>query len=131
MGDELLRDKDRAIHKFWSSFGLKAYEANSVPDDAITKNGGKYLTYELSTSAFMDTLVLSASLWYKSSGWTEIVAKSQEISTAIGIGGTFRRVKGGYLWIRRATPFAQRMSDEDDTVRRIYILVEVEFLTKD
>lgn len=131
MGDELLRDKDRAIHKFWSSFGLKAYEVNSVPDDAIIKNGGKYLTYELSTSAFMDTIVLSASLWYKSSDWTDIVAKSQEISTAIGIGGTFRKVKGGYLWIRRSSPFAQRMSDEDDTVRRIYILVEVEFLTKD
>ena len=35
----------------------------------------------------------------------------------------------GYLWIKRGNPFAQRMSDENDGIRRIYINIELEYFT--
>ena len=34
-------DKQQAIHGFWSSFGITAYDENSVPDDAELP----YITY--------------------------------------------------------------------------------------
>ena len=38
---------------------------------------------------------------------------------------------GGAVWINREAPFTQRMTDPDDTVRRIVILTTAEFMTAD
>jgi hypothetical protein len=35
------------------------------------------------------------------------------------------------VWIYRGSPFSQRMSDVDDTVRRIIINITVEYFTND
>lgn len=121
-------DSLQTLHSFWSGFGLKAYDENTVPDDAMTVNGGKYLTYNASTAYFNEPVALSASLWYKSTSWAEITQKAAQIGETIGLGGKVIPCDGGYLWIKRGVPFSQRMSDEDDTIRRIYINVEVEYL---
>ena len=52
-----------------------------------------------------------------------------EIGAAIGLGGKIIPFDGGKLWIKRGTPFAQRMSDENEQIRRIYLNVEVEYFT--
>ena len=39
------------------------------------------------------------------------------------------KIDGGRMYIARGTPFAQRMSDVDDMVRRIVLNVTVEFFT--
>lgn len=122
-------DSMQALHVFWSSFGLKAYDENTVPDNAMTGNGGKYLTYSVSTGYFDDLVTLSASLWYKSTSWAEITQKAAEIGETIGYGGKLIPFDGGHIWIQRGTPFSQRMADEDDTIRRIYLNIESEFLT--
>lgn len=121
--------KEHALHRFWSSFGLKAYDENTVPDKAMAENGGKYLTYGVETSTFEDPVPLHASLWYRDTFWTDITAKANEISAAIGLGGKLVPFGDGYLWICRGVPFAQRMEDEDDQVRRIYLNIMVEFLS--
>jgi hypothetical protein len=56
--------------------------------------------------------------------------KANEIAEAIGYGYKLEEVDGGYLYIRMGQPFAQRMGDpEDDTIRRMYIITDAEFLT--
>lgn len=122
-------DSLKILHAFWSSFGLKAYDENTVPDNAIEANSGKYITYNVSTAYFDETVTLSASLWYKSTSWAEITQKAAQIGSTIGLGGKIIPCDGGYLWIKRGIPFSQRMSDEDDTIRRIYINIEVEYFT--
>lgn len=124
-------DKEQALHQFWSSFGLTAYDENTVPDDALATNGGKYLTYSVATAALDEPTPLYANLWYKSSSWAEITVKANEMSEAIGRGGAIVPFDGGYIWICRGTPFSQRMPDEDDTIRRIYINVMAEYLSAD
>lgn len=121
-------DSLQAIHSFWNSHGLKAYDENTVPDGAMTANNGKYLTYSVVKGYFGENTALSASLWYKSTSWAKITQKAAEIGQAIGYGGTLIPFDGGAIWIKRGTPFSQRMSDEDDTIRRIYINIEAEFL---
>lgn len=124
-------NKEQALHQFWSSFGLTAYDENTVPDNALAVNGGKYLTYNVATASLDEPTPLYANLWYKSSSWAEITVKANEISGAIGRGGTIVPFDGGKIWICRGTPFSQRMPDDDDTIRRIYINVMAEYLSAD
>lgn len=121
-------DNLQALHNFWSGFGLKAYDENTVPDGAMAANGGEYLTYNAYDSYFDEVVGLYASLWYKSTSWAEISQKAAEIGETIGYGGKLVYFDGGAMWVKRGVPFAQRMSDEDDTIRRIHLNIEVEYL---
>ena len=123
-------DKEQVIHQFWSSFGWTARDENTVPDNAMTLYGGHYITYNVSTASLDEPVPLSASLWCKDTSWATITAKAQEIAQTLGRGGVIIPVQGGYVWIVRGVPFAQRMADDDDTIRRIYLNIMVEFLTE-
>lgn len=118
--------KAAAIYKFWNSFGLTAYEENSVPDDAAFP----YITYQLVTDSFDREIPLTASLWYRSESWTAINAKTEEISQKISRGGKIISCDGGAIWLKRGQPFAQSMGDESDNlIKRKYINITAEYLT--
>lgn len=117
--------KMQALNAFWNGFSLTAYDENTVPDDAILP----YITFEASTDDFGNSLAQSASLWYRDPSWAAITAKEQEISDFIGRGGRMVPYSGGAIWIRKATPWAQRMNDPNDRdIRRMILNVIVEFL---
>ena len=120
--------KAAAIYQFWNSFGLTAYEENSVPDEAQFP----YITYQLVTDSFDREIPLSASIWYRSESWTAINAKTEEISQKISRGGRFIPCDGGAIWLKRGQPFAQNMGDEsDDLIKRKYLNITAEFMTAD
>lgn len=121
-------DSQQALDNWWRSFQWEAWEENSVPDNAL-KDYGHYITYTAGTSEFERPMMLSASLWERSTSWHNIVNKASEIEAAIGLGGTVIPFDGGAIWMKRGSPFSQRMPDEDDTVRRIYMNIEVEYFT--
>lgn len=120
-------NKSQALHTFWSSFGLPAYDQFTVPDDAKMP----YITYSVSEDSLDRPVAMTGSLWYRSKSWEAIENKSYEISSAIAPGGYVMRLKDGHAWIYKGSPFAQRLSDTDDTVRRIVINITAEFLTAD
>ena len=118
--------KAAAIYQFWSSFGLTAYEENTVPTDEAFP----YVTYQLVTDSFDREVAATASLWYRGESWTAINAKTEEISAHIGLGGKIIKCDGGRIWIKRGQPFAQNMGDEsDDLVKRKYLNLTFEFMT--
>ena len=118
--------KAAAIYQFWSSFGLTAYEENTVPEDAAFP----YITYQLVTDSFDREVAATASLWYRSESWTAINAKIEEISAYIGLGGKIIKCDGGRIWIKKGQPFAQNMGDEgDDLIKRKYLNLVYEFFT--
>ena len=121
-------DKFQALQSFWESFGLPAYDENTVPtgDSAPTL---PYITYDAVTSNFGSTVALSGSLWYYGTSWSQITTKMLEIQSEIGRGGKMIPMDDGALWIRQGNPFAQRMSDPNDMIRRIYMNIEAEYLT--
>ena len=120
--------KAAAIYKFWNSFGLTAYEENTVPDDATFP----YITYQLVTDSFYREIPLAASIWYRSESWTGINAKTEEISQKISRGGKIIYCDGGAIWLKRGQPFAQNMGDESDNlIKRKYLNITAEFLTAD
>lgn len=118
-------NKMQALHSFWSSFSIKAYDATSVPDEATMP----YITYEASSDNFGEQLSQTCSIWYRSSSWKEIQEKEAEISAYIGRGGRLVNYEGGAFWIRRGTPWSIRLAGEgDEYVRRMMLNVEVEFI---
>lgn len=117
----------KALHSFWSSFGWIAWEENTVPENAFSR-ANQYITYSAGESDFDRPIMLTASLWQRSTSWTDVITKAQQIMNYISMGGVVISTDEGAIWIKRGSPFSQRMSDEDPDVRRIYINIEVEFI---
>lgn len=119
--------KAAAIYNFWGTF-LKAYEENTVPEDAIFP----YITYQLVTDSLGNEVQMAVSLWYRGSSWVEANAKAEEISQTIGRGGKMLNCDNGKIWLKRGTPFAQNMGDESDNlIKRKYLNITAEFFTAD
>lgn len=116
-------DSIQALHAFWSSFGLPAYDESTVPDNAQLPR----ITYSVSKGFFLEPVALSASLWYRTKSWQEITLKAEEIGESIGLSGKLLDFDGGKIWLVRGSPFYRRMTDEDDSIRRIYFNIEAEF----
>lgn len=122
-------NKWEALQEFWSSFGWEAYDENSVDTGAFSPSL-PYITYAAQMGSVGQILSLTASLWDKSTSWKSVSDKADEISGRIGYGYELVKVDGGYLYLTQGQPFAQRMSDpEDSEIKRIYIILNAEFLT--
>ena len=120
--------KAAAIYQFWNSFGLTAYEENTVPTDATFP----YITYQLVTDSFEREIPLTASLWYRSESWTAINGRGEVISQKISRGGKIICCGGGGRWLKRGQRFAQNMGDESDNlIKRKYLNITAEFMTAD
>ena len=122
-------DKTQALYKFWSSFGLPAYNELTVPDNAELP----YITYEVATGSLGDIIPLSASIWYNSYSWEEVAKKSDEVAEFIykqdppGI-----KIKGGRLYITKGKPFTRDMDDDSSKmIRKRVININAEFQTAD
>ena len=121
-------DKHQALFSFWSSFGLPAYDQNTVPDKAPLPR----ITYEDATGSMGDVINLTASLWYRDTGWAAISQKAQEIADYIeSMYPMTLPLNTGRLLLTRGRPWDQRMNDpDDDGIRRVVLNVQAEFLTK-
>lgn len=120
--------KSQAIRNFWSSFGLQAIDAYTVPtgDD---KPEFPYITYTVSESAIDEPVLLNASIWYRSESWSDIEIKTKEIAERIKTMNPIK-IDDGYITIVGGSPFAQRMDDpSDDLIRRMILNVTVEYFT--
>lgn len=117
--------------QFWNSFGIPAYDENTVFDEDEMP-AYPHITYEAQNGIWNQNLSLSASIWYRSTRWEEASQKANEILARINR-GLILKVDQGYFWIKapEGTPFAQRIgTDGDDQVKRIYISINAEALTE-
>lgn len=123
-------NKSQAIHNFWSSFGLKAYDESTVPNKESVPSF-PFITYNVVIDDIGNAVGLTASIWDRSTSWKIISDKVDEISEYITkMNPPSIKLDHGRLYITKGTPFAQRMSDpDDDSIRRIYINLQAEFLT--
>lgn len=120
-------NKSQALYSFWSGFNIPAYDENSVPDNVAFP----YITYSDITDSLGNVVQLSASIWDRSNSWERISLKADEVAEKIGKNGYhIITIDGGYVWLTKGTPFAQRMGDPDKEIKRIYLNVQAEFLTQ-
>lgn len=118
--------KGEALQQFFSQF-ITAYPSTAVLEDAEFP----YLTYELITSAWDGGEVgLTVNLWFYTTSEAVPNAKAQELSDAIGYGGVTLPCDGGFIWLKRGSPWCQNLQDNTDpNIKRRYINVTAEYMT--
>lgn len=122
--------KNAAIQSFFSSFGLTAYPAVSVPTSGDEMPEFPYITYSVPTDQGIERTVGTASVWYRTENWTGINAKVDEISREVGSGIVLACDEGGII-IRKSTPWAQPMGDDiDNMIKRKILNFDFLFVTK-
>lgn len=119
-------DKEQALHQFWSQFGVEAFDRFTTPEEAAYPR----ITYECATDNIGAQLILTGSLWDRSTSWKTVTDLLHTIEAKLGLGGQTINFEGGLLWVKKATPFSQRVGDEDDSIRRIIVNIEVEFISE-
>ena len=130
-------NKAQALDKFWNSFGIPAYDETTVPEYVDDGNGNQvkleppYITYSVITGRLEDIINLNASVWYHSKSWKDITLKTDEIAAKIkNMVPPTIPIENGRIYLTLGDPFAQRMSDpSSDTIRRMYLNIQAEFLT--
>lgn len=122
--DKLSKDERDAI---WNGGHMRFYASTSVPDDVIFPYG----TYELITSTWDGGEVgLTVNLWFHTTSEAVPNAKAEELSAAIGIGGKIIPCDGGYIWLKRGSPWCQSLTDDtDQNIKRRHINVTAEYMT--
>lgn len=126
-------DKAQALNSFWNSFSWQAIDEQSAYDESTLDQleiEFPYITYEVATGEFGDQISIGCDLWDKSTTWSRVSQKADDISARISRGGIFVPYDGGAIWITRGSPFSQRMDAEtSNDVRRIHININAEFLS--
>lgn len=125
-------DKEQTLNQFWNSFDVPAYDAITMPsDEEIIKMGKEpfpRITYDVTVNGFGIPTSLFASIWDKNTSWGRITGLAHKIDSRLSEGGQMVSYEDGALWIKKGNPFQQRMGDPDDTIRRIIVNVEIEYL---
>lgn len=121
-------NKAQAYDAFWNSFGWVAFDEYTPLDDKDMPN--RYITYNFAEDALDADVTLHVSLWDLNTSWKDVTLKADEIAERIDNMETPIKIDGGYLWIKRGVPFAQRINDSsNDMARGVYLNVVVEYLT--
>ena len=118
--------KGAALQSFFDGI-MTSYAASAVPDNATLP----YLTYDFITSAWDGGEVgLTVNLWFYTTSEAVPNAKAQELSDAIGYGGVTLPCDGGFIWLKRGSPWCQNLQDDTDkNIKRRYINVTAEYMT--
>lgn len=122
-------DKYQAQYAFWASFGVEAYEANSVPDQDEVQF--PYITYEPVSGPFGSDILVSASVWTRSTSWLAADTLAETILARLGGrdgGGVTLTYDGGAIWITPEDSYARPMGDpDDDRIKRKVLSVVLHF----
>lgn len=118
-------NKEQALHQFFNSFGVPAYDEGTVPDNAPDTR----ITYSVAIDNYDAICPLNVSIWDRSESWGKVTELSHSIAQRLNEMGRIR-IDDGLVYLTRGTPFAQRMTDSDKSIRRIVININAQFLTE-
>lgn len=125
-------DKFEAQQAFWSSFGVTAFEENSVPDKPTLKELGisDYITYQKVNGVFGAVSMIAPNIWTRSATWDRADALQLAIQRRLENGGEQIFYDGGMIWAtpEDGTSFAQGLGDpNDDMIKRYRLAVVLQF----
>lgn len=120
-------NKAQALQKFWSGFGIPAYDETTIPENP----GAQYITYSVATASIENVVNLHAKIWdIGTNSWQFVEEKAEEIARTISeMNPPSIKLDNGRLYIAEGNPFGQRyQDDQSDTARCIYINIQAEYL---
>jgi hypothetical protein len=131
-------NKQQAYNSFWNSFGVLAFEENSVPTQDVLKSlaeskhlpSDRYITYQVLTDDLDHPVFPTASIYHRSTSWEVVDLLANRISKYIKNMGIISLDDGG-MFITKGTPFSQHMGEDGDTtIKRVVLNLGIEFLTE-
>lgn len=119
------KTQEAALHEFFSSFGIPAFPAEDVPEDAVFP----WLTYTSYRGSFGDTASLTVNVYYYGTSNKPINDFIKEIESKIPRGGIVIPAEDGAVWLRRGSPWCQTViTDAEPAVKRRYLNIDIEFM---
>lgn len=131
-------NKQQAYNSFWNSFGVLAFEENSVPTQDVLKSlaeskhlpSDRYITYQVLTDDLDHPVFPTASIYHRSTSWEVVDLLANRISKYIKNMSIISLDDGG-MFITKGTPFAQHMGEDGDTtIKRVVLNLGIEFFTE-
>ena len=112
-----------ALNSFFGSFAIPAYVTDNIPDNVQMP----YITYDLIEPEPLAVGMLNASVWYKSTSYTDISAKVDQIKAAIDNGVSLQTPSGAvYLFREREGAFARYMNDPNRETKRALLSILIQ-----
>ena len=113
---------DTALYQYFNGF-MQAFPVTAVPEDAVLP----WLTYEYAESDLRGPAVsVTANIWHRSESEAVPNATARAFRRYIEADGRVA-CDGGFLHIRPGKPFSLAVPDEDNSIKRRYINLEVDF----
>ena len=109
-----MRATAKALKQFVGGFSIPAYATETVPKDVTLP----YLTYPLTEPEWNQKATFYIQGWYRTTDFTEMLEKADQIVREIGQGITISTSEG-YIVLYPETPLVQTMVDGD--IRSFYI----------
>jgi hypothetical protein len=110
----------KALYEFLSGFGIPAYNADTVPDEAVPA----YLTYPLTEPEWNSPGTFYITVYYRNQNSNRAaIEKADEIVAAIADGVRIP-CDGGYIVLNAQSPLLQALPAEDD-IRGVYINLQI------
>ena len=107
-------NKYEAQYVFWSSFGIPAYEENSVPDTrSITF---PYITYQAIGAEVTADTFINVSIYTRSSSLKRVTDIAEKVLKRFAEGGAEIRYNGGGFFLTAENDFIQIMGDPNDSM---------------
>lgn len=122
--------KWEALYSFFSSFGIPAYEENSIPTGS-DRPSYPYIVYEMQQGGFDAEfdIALSFTIIDKYDSFVPSYELTDTIARTIG-DGKIIEIDDGYIKIAQTSTWAKTQRDpEDNTIRRLYSVVWVTYYT--
>lgn len=118
--------KTEALYNFFNSFSIPAYPTSAVPGKAKFP----FMTYEVALGEWQDTTAIAVNVYYYTDSEAIINNKVEEISKAIGLGGTQIACDEGAIWITKGSPYVNAIRyDDEPTIKRRQLNLNLTFFT--
>ena len=115
-----------ALAAWLGGFGMPAYSAQAVPDDAAPP----YITFTPVSGAWGDgEQNVAVEIWRRTESEARANADAEAIGRALGLGGVMLPCDGGGRGVKRGAPFWQAVDSGEPGVKRRYINLSIENIT--
>lgn len=107
-----------ALYDFFSSFGIPAYVTDNIPDNVKMP----YITYDIIDLKPLARGMLNASVWYRDTSFSSVIAKVDQIKAAIGTGISLKTESGSVILKQETSgAFCLLTSDPNPETKRAYL----------
>ena len=111
----------RTLKSFYGGFGIPAYTLESVPENVHLP----YITFPLTEPEWNEQASTYCQVWYPKNRLADLLAKTDQITAAIGPTGIKFTQPGGYCVLYPSTPLVQILTDEHTQSAYINLAINV------